>query len=254
MGDGKACYQCGETGHLSANCPNKSRPGFKEMCGDFRRGECSRGDRCRYSHEGPGGVSTRADGREMCGDFKRGMCSRGDTCRYSHDIGGGLGGRARSRSPNRGLGLGAMPRQSLVGIPLTAAAGMPLYGQLLAMGAGAPATGLPPGWEAALDPNSGRYYYANRTTGQTQWTPPEGTMDPAAAGSMPCAAATMGGTQPEIGMAGALPEMGMAGALPEMGMVGALPVGWETGTDPASGRQFYFNRGTGQTSWTPPAA
>lgn len=227
----RACYQCGETGHMSANCPNKNRPGFKEMCGDFRRGECSRGDRCRYSHDGPGGVSTRVDGREICGDFKRGTCNRGDTCRYSHDI-GGSGARARSRSPNRGLG--AMPRQSLVGIPL-AAGGMPLMGGMASvMGAGLPAQGLPLGWEAALDPNTGRYYYCNRTTGQTQWTPPEGTTDPTGAGAMAA--------------------MASAAAAAAAAPIGALPAGWEMGTDPASGRQFYFNRGTGQTSWTPPVA
>ena len=31
---------------------------------------------------------------------------------------------------------------------------------------------LPPGWEQANDPASGRIYYANRATGETSWTPP----------------------------------------------------------------------------------
>mmetsp|Transcript_23037 Transcript_23037/g.34577 ORF Transcript_23037/g.34577 Transcript_23037/m.34577 type:complete len:183 (-) Transcript_23037:251-799(-) len=31
---------------------------------------------------------------------------------------------------------------------------------------------LPPGWEAAQDPVSGHTYYANRSTGETSWTPP----------------------------------------------------------------------------------
>lgn len=31
---------------------------------------------------------------------------------------------------------------------------------------------LPPGWEQAVDPGSGRPYFANRTTGETSWTPP----------------------------------------------------------------------------------
>jgi len=34
----------------------------------------------------------------------------------------------------------------------------------------------------------------------------------------------------------------------------ALPPGWEQVTDPASGKPYYCNRGTGETSWTPPAA
>lgn len=32
---------------------------------------------------------------------------------------------------------------------------------------------LPPGWEQAIDPTSGRAYYANRSTGGTSWTLPQ---------------------------------------------------------------------------------
>ena len=31
---------------------------------------------------------------------------------------------------------------------------------------------LPPGWEEARDPSTGRIYYANRATGETSWKPP----------------------------------------------------------------------------------
>lgn len=31
---------------------------------------------------------------------------------------------------------------------------------------------LPPGWIAAIDPSSGKTYYANSTTGKSSWTPP----------------------------------------------------------------------------------
>lgn len=33
-----------------------------------------------------------------------------------------------------------------------------------------------------------------------------------------------------------------------------LPAGWEQHTDPASGKPYFCNRSTGETSWTPPAA
>lgn len=82
----------------------------KEMCGDFKRGNCSRGDRCRFSHGDSGGGGSRGDDRggygksswggggdskrgrtegkydkKPCGDFQKGNCSRGDRCRFSHE-------------------------------------------------------------------------------------------------------------------------------------------------------------------------
>lgn len=49
-----------------------------QICGDFTRGLCTRGDACRYSHS-----LDVAD--NYCRDFQAGLCSRGDECRYSHD-------------------------------------------------------------------------------------------------------------------------------------------------------------------------
>ena len=31
---------------------------------------------------------------------------------------------------------------------------------------------LPPGWEESIDPDSGKKYYANRSTQETRWDPP----------------------------------------------------------------------------------
>jgi len=102
------------------------------------------------------------------------------------------------------------------GMPAAMPAAMPAYG--------APA--LPPGWESAPDPASGKPYYFNRATGETSWTPPAAApaAAPAPAPVAPVAAAP------------------------------ALPPGWEAAPDPATGKQYYFNRATGETSWTPPAA
>lgn len=48
----------------------------------------------------------------------------------------------------------------------------------------APPSGLPPGWEARTDPNSGAPYYVDQTTGQSTWTmptaPPPGYVAPPA--------------------------------------------------------------------------
>merc|ERR1712194_370169 len=43
------------------------------------------------------------------------------------------------------------------------------------------------------------------------------------------------------------------GGAPAPGAAPGLPQGWEQITDPASGRPYFCNRATGETSWTPPA-
>ena len=73
---------------------------------------------------------------------------------------------------------------------------------------------LPPGWTMGTDPSSGWPYYANPSTGQTQWHPPP---------AQPAAPSGAG-----------------------------LPAGWVAAVDPASGHTYYTNPATGQSQWTPP--
>eukprot|EP00961_Rhodomonas_salina_P220891 2986475-Rhodomonas_salina.2 len=65
------------------------------------------------------------------------------------------------------------------------------------MPAAAPAHGggLPPGWEAKVDPNSGRTFYLNHQTQRTQWEPPAGV---SAAPAPPVAHAGGGGGGPKF--------------------------------------------------------
>jgi len=211
--------------------------------GDYGSNAARGGDYGGPGSAGGGGGS----GREMCADFKRGRCDRGDRCRYSHDD----GGDNRSRSPGHHGGYGGyggpaqvyggyggapqgygMPPQGygmplpVYGMPPPGYGMMPPGHGMAPVGYGGPPQGpaLPPGWEQLTDPASGRPYFCNRSTGETSWTPP------AAPGSR-------------------LPPSGVSGGPLASG---GLPQGWEQANDPASGKPYFFNRATGATSWTPP--
>jgi len=56
-GGGFACYNCGEEGHRSSDCSKPSsggkgggKGGGGGICFAFQKGECSRGDSCRFAH------------------------------------------------------------------------------------------------------------------------------------------------------------------------------------------------------------
>jgi hypothetical protein len=57
----------------------------------YRKGECTRGDACRFSHDPNAAAPVRSN--NPCYSFQKGECTRGDSCRFSHDGGGGGGGR-----------------------------------------------------------------------------------------------------------------------------------------------------------------
>ena len=62
-------------------------PAAKPVCYAWQRGECTRGDACRFAHEEGGGGDSRppSRGAPICYAFQRGECDRGDSCRFSHD-------------------------------------------------------------------------------------------------------------------------------------------------------------------------
>merc|ERR1712127_631818 len=100
------------------------------------------------------------------------------------------------------------------------------YGLGAISGMGMP-TGLPVGWEQVADPTTGNPYYCNRATGESSWTVP---IAPAVAPSV---------FQP--------PPVAAAEAA-------SLPAGWESASDPSSGKPYYYNRATGETKWETPTA
>ncbi|CAE7741907.1 NEDD4L [Symbiodinium microadriaticum] len=192
---------------------------------------------------------------------------------------------------------GAMPGMAMGGVALSG--GMPgaLQGALPAGYAVLPGTAgvqlsaptavpaLPPGWEQAVDPASGKVYYANRSTGETSWIPPAAAPTqlppmlvaqtapaaalataPAQTQTAPAAAAaeaTAPASEPATAPAEAAPAEAQADGTTAPAEASqaqpaeaqpALPAGWEQGVDATSGKTYYYNRATNQSSWTIPTA
>jgi hypothetical protein len=83
-------------------CKNAKKARFGEeaggaraapVCYAFQKGECTRGDACRFAHgEGGGGGGGGGFGAPVCYAFQKGECTRGDGCRFSHDPNAASGG------------------------------------------------------------------------------------------------------------------------------------------------------------------
>ncbi|EKF26069.1 hypothetical protein MOQ_010254 [Trypanosoma cruzi marinkellei] len=89
-------------------------------------------------------------------------------------------------------------------------------------------------WDECVDPKSGRKYYVNRHTKQTTWT-------------LPAVVATVTGNNPAINAAEVRPNL-----MTTTPNTNTLPPFWEECVDPKSGRKFYVNHQTRETTWTRP--
>eukprot|EP00438_Fugacium_kawagutii_P036517 Skav217608 [mRNA] locus=scaffold2172:225599:227653:+ [translate_table: standard] len=94
--------------------------------------------------------------------------------------------------------------------------------------------GLPPDWTEHKDPATGKAYYYNKATKETTWNQP--ASGPAA--SMPAAPA-----------APKAPSVPGAPIVP-----GGLPPDWAEHKDPATGKAYYYNKATKETTWNQPAS
>ncbi len=63
-----------------------SSTGDVQICFDFTKGTCSRGESCRFSHDIATIVNVNSQERGICFDFVRSQCNRGLLCRFSHDL------------------------------------------------------------------------------------------------------------------------------------------------------------------------
>lgn len=53
-------------------------------CNDYKRGLCFRAN-CRYAHDGPPPVANYSAAAQACRDYQSGRCTRGNRCRFTHD-------------------------------------------------------------------------------------------------------------------------------------------------------------------------
>lgn len=114
---------------------------------------------------------------------------------------------------------------------------------------------LPAPWVERTDPASGKVYFVNRETKETTWTRPQGAASTVTPPSLPVPAPN-GGTTSSSVVSGVdavhnSAEPSSAAATPVA--ITDLPEGWLERVDRVSGKTYYFNRDTRETSWVKPS-
>ncbi|KAG1671913.1 hypothetical protein FOA52_003480 [Chlamydomonas sp. UWO 241] len=61
-------------------------PAKTQICFDFTKGMCTRGDKCKYTHDLATIVQFNSKEKGICFDYLRNQCQRGLLCRFSHDL------------------------------------------------------------------------------------------------------------------------------------------------------------------------
>eukprot|EP01024_Parvocaulis_polyphysoides_P036913 TRINITY_DN327_c0_g1_i1.p1 TRINITY_DN327_c0_g1~~TRINITY_DN327_c0_g1_i1.p1 ORF type:complete len:399 (-),score=53.46 TRINITY_DN327_c0_g1_i1:1025-2221(-) len=65
---------------------NKDDDEDVQICYDFTKNQCNRGDKCKYSHDIATIIKYNSKEKGICFDFLRGQCLRGMLCKFSHDL------------------------------------------------------------------------------------------------------------------------------------------------------------------------
>jgi len=63
-----------------------NQDGRAQICFDFTKGQCSRGDGCKFSHDVNYIIEVNSQEKGICFDYLKGTCTRGMMCRFSHDL------------------------------------------------------------------------------------------------------------------------------------------------------------------------
>lgn len=76
--------------HSSSDGLGNSRQGplvpKEQICFDFTKGQCRRGEGCKFSHDVGYIIRVNSQEKGICFDFLKGTCRRGVLCRFSHDL------------------------------------------------------------------------------------------------------------------------------------------------------------------------
>ncbi|XP_041939394.1 rho GTPase-activating protein 27 isoform X4 [Alosa sapidissima] len=117
------------------------------------------------------------------------------------------------------------------------------------------------GWEVHVDEGSGQEFYYHPDSGETTWDRPATMMMDAVAEDLPGAARqrlsrpTSTSTPPSPSVHSSPPAGPAPG--PPLAVASSGPPGWRASdweriVDEASGRPYYYNHASGETSWDPP--
>eukprot|EP01023_Acetabularia_acetabulum_P003232 TRINITY_DN11367_c0_g2_i4.p1 TRINITY_DN11367_c0_g2~~TRINITY_DN11367_c0_g2_i4.p1 ORF type:complete len:365 (+),score=85.71 TRINITY_DN11367_c0_g2_i4:102-1097(+) len=66
--------------------PRQQTADSNQICFDFTKGKCGRGDKCKFSHDIATIVQFNSQEQGICFDYLRGQCDRGLLCKFSHDL------------------------------------------------------------------------------------------------------------------------------------------------------------------------